>query len=168
MAVSERFFECKLSISLSPYFQGLISGLNIALSQLSLNTWRTLVGYYVLWKEARFPPMSWTKLNLAYCIKKCPKTGRRPNKGFFYLSTYANSKIPMFDKSSSNKHWQEKFFFLSGAWKNEQGPAVRRNFAWVSHSLHKSKLHSEEDVRRLRTIVRSLFQAQNGGCHIDL
>lgn len=115
MAVSERFFECGLSVPLSLYFQELISGLSVASDQLSPNAWRTLVGCYILWKEVAYLPMSWAELNLTYCIKKCLKTGARPNKGFYYLFTYASSTIPVLDNSSSDKHWQRKFFFLSGA-----------------------------------------------------
>lgn len=59
--------------------------------------------------------MSWVELNLAYCVKKCPEMGARPNEGFFYLFTYANSKILVLDNPCSDKHWQGKFFFLSGA-----------------------------------------------------
>lgn len=57
--------------------------------------------------------MSWAELNMTYYIKKCSKTSKRPNKGLYYLSAYANSKIPVLDNPSSDKHRQKKFFFLS-------------------------------------------------------
>lgn len=52
VAVSDRFFKCRLNIPLSLYFQELISGLNVASGRLNPNAWRTLTGCYVLWKEA--------------------------------------------------------------------------------------------------------------------
>lgn len=79
--------------------------------------------------------------------------GKRPNKGFYYISVYANSKISMLANPSFDKHWQWKFFFLNGAWKNEQGLAIRRNFAKTSCSLHKLALHGGEEVERIRMIV---------------
>lgn len=99
--------------------------------------------------------MSWAELNITYCIQKCPKTNKRPNKGFFYLSVYVHSKTPVLDNPSSDKHRQGKFFLLSKAWKNEHKPLVRRNFAKKPCSLHKSVLHGEEEVERIRMVVNS-------------
>lgn len=68
--------------------------MSVALGQLSPNTWRTLVRCYVLWRETRYPQMSWAKLILVYCIKKCPKT----------MSAYTNSTMLVLDNPNSDKH----------------------------------------------------------------
>lgn len=65
--------------------------------------------------------MSWYGLNQIYYIKKCLKTKLRPNKGYYFLSAYFNSKILMLDNPSLDKHWQKKYFLRTGVWKDEQG-----------------------------------------------
>lgn len=90
-----------------------------------------------------------------YYIKKCPKISKRPNKGFYYLSAFANSRILVLDNPSSDKHWQGNFFFLSRSWSNEQRPVIKRNSAKAPRSLHNSVPYGVEEVRRIRRIVQS-------------
>ena len=50
VAVHEHQFKCGLSLLLHPWVQSTLSGLNVAIGQVTPNMWKQLLGLFVIWE----------------------------------------------------------------------------------------------------------------------
>ncbi|KAJ4702886.1 Collagen alpha-1(VII) chain like [Melia azedarach] len=112
VAIFEILLELGLRLPFQSYFVRILDELDLAPCQLVLNSWRVLVGMYVLWNKIGHGEPSISDLRRLYQVRAGPKT----NPGLFYLAARSKGERPVPDFPDSNKSWKDRWLFVGGEW----------------------------------------------------
>ena len=103
----EATFENGLCFPLHPFIKSVLQHFKVCPSQLSPNFWGVLVELLVVFKDKGLRVPNIALIMDFFSVKEA-------EEGFLYISKHTNAKLIISDLSSSHKHWNELYFFVSG------------------------------------------------------
>ena len=103
-------FKLGMRCPLQPYFARMLSGLNLASSQLNPNGWRVLSGLFILWDRCCQSEPTIDKVKHMYQLKSNPK-----DTGWYYFMSSTKTRKPITSlPTGGGGNWKKKFFFTGG------------------------------------------------------
>ena len=114
-------FKVGVRFPLHPAIVDILSALGVTPSQLPPNSWRTILSYISLWKNAFTDEPSADVFLACYNITSSSK-----QPGYYHPGARRSEKKLLHVAQTSNHDWKKRFFFVSGEWEfsAEASPAA--------------------------------------------
>ncbi|GMN18886.1 hypothetical protein TIFTF001_045094 [Ficus carica] len=136
IALSAEYFRAGLRLPLHPFLRRALKRLNVAPAQLNANTYRILVGCFILWAKNFAAELPFRAFQNLYRMKSAPSSA-----GSYYFQGFKGTFVAKCP--DSDKQFKHLWFYVGGRWlhghlarnklpRSERVPVVFRNgYVWT-------------------------------------